>query len=181
MINLLSLSKFFSFIFLFAFSIFNLGITEDSVDIWKKKENKNLENEKNENSTDSGSLIIIDDSQIDENIIDEEEVELESSIVGLFDPEENNLSLSMWAPSDGNEIKQAIKRINKIQLSKFSEDLLFNILFTNSFPPQKNLSADEFLDLKINWLIKNERVEDLENLLKTNTQVGKKPKALKFI
>ena len=181
MINLLSLSKFFSFIFLFAFSIFNLGITEDSVDIWKKKENKNLENEKNENSTDSGSLIIIDDSQIDENIIDEEEVELESSIVGLFDPEENNLSLSMWAPSDGNEIKQAIKRINKIQLSKFSEDLLFNILFTNSFPPQKNLSADEFLDLKINWLIKNERVEDLENLLKTNTQVGKKPKALKFL
>ena len=116
-----------------------------------------------------------------ENIIDEEEVELESSIVGLFDPEENNLSLSMWAPSDGNEIKQAIKRINKIQLSKFSEDLLFNILFTNSFPPQKNLSADEFLDLKINWLIKNERVEDLENLLKTNTQVGKKPKALKFL
>ena len=71
----------------------------------------------------------------------------------------------MWAPSDGNEIKKAIKRINKIQLSKFSEDLLFKILFTNSFPPQKNLSADEFLDLKINWLIKNERVEDLENLL----------------
>ena len=181
MINLLSLSKFFSFIFLFVFSVFNLGITEDSVDIWKKKENKNLENEKNENSTDSGSLILIDDSQIDENIIDEEEVELESSIVGLFDPEENNLSLSMWAPSDGNEIKKAIKRINKIQLSKFSEDLLFKILFTNSFPPQKNLSADEFLDLKINWLIKNERVEDLENLLKTNTQVGKKPKALKFL
>ena len=108
MINLLSLSKLFSFILLFSFSIFNLGIAEDSVDIWKKKENKNLENNKNENSIDSKSLILIDNSDVDENLINEEEVELKSSIVGLFDPEENNLSLSMWAPSDGEEIKKVI-------------------------------------------------------------------------
>ena len=99
----------------------------------------------------------------------------------MFDPEEIDLSLSMWVSSDGNEIKKTLKRINKINLSNFSEELLFKILFTNAYPPEKNLSDDEFLDIKINWLIQNKRIENLENLLKTNVQVSKKPKALRSL
>ena len=59
-----------------------------------------------------------------------------------------------------SEIKKSIERINKLKLSKFSENLFFQVLFTNAYPPEKNLNADKFLDIKINWLIKNERVND---------------------
>ena len=58
---------------------------------------------------------------------------------------------------------------------------MFRVLFTNSYPPKKNLSPDEFLDMKINWLIKNERVQDLEKVLKVNPEVGKKPQAISFL
>ena len=78
----------------------------------------------------------------------------------------------MWQSTDGNEIKATIKRIDKLKLSKFSEDLLFKVLFTNSYPPKKNLSSDEFLKIKINWLVKKRRLLDLENFLLTNNETA---------
>ena len=87
----------------------------------------------------------------------------------------------MWVRSDGAQIKKIINRINKLKLSKFSENLLFQTLFTNAYPPEKNLTADEFLDIKIDWLIKNNKVDELENFLKINKQVGKKPKAIQSL
>ena len=54
-------------------------------------------------------------------------------------------------------------------------------MFTNAYSPQKNLDSNEFLKIKINWLIKKKRINDLETLLKTNPEVGQKPKAIKFL
>ena len=54
-----------------------------------------------------------------------------------------------------------MKRIDKLKLSKLSEDLLFQVLFTNAYAPTKNLSSDEFSKIKINWLIEKKRIEDL--------------------
>ena len=34
---------------------------------------------------------------------------------------------------------------NKLKLSKHSEDLLFQVLFTNAYPPKKNLNSEQFL------------------------------------
>ena len=48
----------------------------------------------------------------------------------------------MWVKTDGEDIKKVLNRINKLKLSKLSEDLLFQILFTNSYPPQKNLNSE---------------------------------------
>ena len=45
----------------------------------------------------------------------------------------------MWSKTDGEDIKKVLKRINKLKLSKLSEDLLFQVLFTNAYSPQKNL------------------------------------------
>ena len=42
----------------------------------------------------------------------------------------------MWSESDGEDIKNILKRINKLKLSKLSEDLLFQVLFTNAHPPK---------------------------------------------
>ena len=63
------------------------------------------------------------------------------SIIGIFDPEENNFNLNMWSNTDGEDIKKILKRINKLKLSKLSEDLLFQVLFTNAYPPKKNLNS----------------------------------------
>ena len=65
-------------------------------------------------------------------------------------------------------LKKVLERINKLKLSKLSEDLLFQVLFTNAYSPKKNLNSEEFLKIKINWLIKKKRIKDLETLLKKN-------------
>ena len=43
------------------------------------------------------------------------------------------------------------------------------------------MNSEEFLNIKINWLIKRKRIEDLETLLKTSPEVGKNSKAIKFL
>ena len=101
--------------------------------------------------------------------------------MGIFDPSENNFNLNMWSETDGEDIKKILKRINKLNLSKLSEDLLFLVLFTNSYPPQINLDAEEFLKIKIDWLIKKKRISDLENLLKNNVEANHNSKAIKFL
>ena len=44
-----------------------------------------------------------------------------------------------------------------------------------------NLSSEEFLKIKIDWLIKKKRIKDLEFLLKSNPEVGQNPKAVRFL
>ena len=54
-------------------------------------------------------------NEINNNINDSTNDKL---IYGIIDPEENNLSLDMWAKSDGREIKDVFKRINFNNSSK---------------------------------------------------------------
>ena len=183
MISLLNLNKLIYFTLINIF-IFNFTISYAAVDIWEKKENKN-------NSTDlknSEQEIKIESPILSEDVnkiitkIDEKEItETNNSVIGIFDPEENNFNLNMWSQSDGEEIKKILKRIDRLNLSKLSEDLLYKVLFTNSYPPKKNLNSEEFLEIKINWLIKKKRIKNLETLLKNNPQVGQNTKAVKFL
>ena len=158
MINLSQLSKILLIAFFFTLTSFNLAISEEAdeaADIWKSKKNNEQQ----------GNQIDEEDSLIESPILSQEDDVLSASInelklkqddqeiVGLFDPEKNNFDLAMWSTSDGEDVKKVFKRINKLKLSKFSEDLLFNLLFTNSYPPKKNLNSSEFLEMKINWLI----------------------------
>ena len=184
MINLSYLNKFIHFIFLVYILIFNFTLSIAAVDIWEKKDKKNEQ----KNQTADEEEIKIESPIISEDLnkikikINEKEIDGQGpTIVGIFDPEENNFNLNMWSETDGEEIKKTIKRINKLQLSKLSEDLLFQVLFTNAYPPKKNLSSEEFLKIKINWLIKKNRIEDLEVFLKKNPEVGRSSEAIKFL
>ena len=182
MISLSHLNKLILFTFFINILIFNFTISFAAVDIWEKKENdqsnkinkeKEIKIEKPTLSEDVNEIII----EIDENEI----TDSNKSIIGIFDPEENNFNLNMWSQSDGNEIKKILKRIDKLKLSKLSEDLLYQVLFTNAYPPKANLNSEEFLKIKINWLIKKKRIKDLETLLKNNPEVGQNTKAVKFL
>ena len=185
MISSLRLNKLILSVIFFTALTFNSSFAEDEiVDIWEKKENQNEQGDQtnNEQDTTIKSPILLDDIskiviKIDENKIENQD----RSVIGIFDPEENNFNLNMWSKTDGEDIKKVLKRINKLKLSKLSEDLLFQVLFTNAYSPQKNLDPKEFSKIKINWLIKKKRIDDLETLLKRNPEVGQNTKAIKFL
>ena len=185
MISLSHLNKLTLFAIFFTLLTFNFVLAEEEpADIWEEKENKNEQNDQTniEQDITIESPILSDDVskviiKIDENKIENRE----QSIVGIFDPEKNNFNLNMWSETDGEDIKKVLKRINKLRLSKLSEDLLFEVLLTNAYPPEKNLDSKEFLKIKINWLINKKRIKDLETLLKNNPEVGQNSQAIKFL
>ena len=185
MISSSRLNKSILSVIFFTALTFNFSFAEDeAVDIWEKQENQNEQN----NQTNAEQNLTIESPILSDDInkivikIDESEIgNRDRSVIGIFDPEENNFNMNMWSKTDGEDIKKVLNRINKLKLSKLSEDLLFQVLFTNAYSPQKNLDSKEFSKIKINWLIKKQRVDDLETLLKSNPEVGQNTKAIKFL
>ena len=185
MISLSHLNKLTAFVICLVILTFNFAFGEDEpADIWGKQEDQKKQSNEKDNQKDFTieSPILSDDVtkvviKIDENQIEERG----SSIIGIFDPEENNFNLNMWSQTDGEDIKKILKRIDKLKLSKLSEDLLFQVLFTNAYSPKKNLNDEEFLKIKIDWLIKKKRIKDLETLLKNNPETEHNSKAVKFL
>jgi len=185
MISLLHLNKLIFYLIIFIF--FNSVLVqseEQPADIWEQKE---TQDEKN-NDEDDNKDITIESPILSDEVskivvkIDENEINTKKeSIIGIFDPQKNNFDLDMWSKTDGNEIKKILKRIDKLKLARLSEDLLFQVMFTNSYPPKKNLTTDEFLKIKIDWLIDKKRIKDLEIFLKGNPEVGGNSKAIKFL
>jgi len=185
MISSSYLSKLVLLVIFFIVLTFDSVFSEDEpIDIWEKKENQNEQNKQTIDEKDitiKSPILSGDVNKITIKINENKIKETEQSVIGIFDPEENNFNLNMWAKTDGEDIKKILNRLNKLKLSKISEDLLFLVLFTNSYSPQKNLNSEEFLKIKINWLIERKRIKDLEILLRANPEVGKNPKAIKFL
>ena len=184
MISLLHLNKLSQFIIFFTILTFSSVLADRPADIWEKKENQNRQNNQiiDDKEITLESPILSDDINKITIKVEEQEINIsDQAVIGIFDPADNNFSLNMWSPSNGEDIKNILARINKIKLSKHSEDLLFKVLFTNAYPPKINLTSGEFLKIKIDWLIKNQRFQDLETLLKNNPEVGERGKAVKFL
>ena len=184
MISLLHLNKLKKITIFFTILFFNSVHAATPVDIWEKNKNQNEQN----NQISNEKEIIIESPILSDDVnkiiikIDEQKInKFEQTVIGIFDPKDNNFNLNMWSESDGKNIKNILKRINKLKLSEFSEDLLFQVLFTNAYPPKSNLTSSEFLKIKIDWLIKNKRLKDLETLLQINPEVGREPKAIKLL
>ena len=97
-------------------------------------------------------------------IINEEKTLLDPvKLAGIFDPQEYGLSLEMWSNSNGKIIKSILTKLNKMNLSEDSKEILRIALLTNSYLPNKNITQEEFLDFKKQFLFKE---GDL-NLIKT--------------
>ena len=185
-IRLLNLNRNLLVFFLFSLFFFqNLNSEEKSVDIWNN-ENK-TKSEKKNNSLDIKQEPKIDISKINQN----KNIQIEISenqnnnppikLIGLYDPGKNDLSLEMWSSTNGQLIKDSLKRIEKIKLSKFSEEIFMNTILTYSYSPQKNLSEKEFLKIKIDWLINNNKIEIIESFLNKNLEFDGKSKLIKYL
>ena len=48
----------------------------------------------------------------------------EMQLIGLYDPQENNLNIDMWMNTDGDQIKSIIKKINTLNLSVDAREIL---------------------------------------------------------
>ena len=183
--RLSSLNKYLTF-FILIFATSPL-ISEETVDIWKKKikdqsATEIIQSEKIEKKDTQSSL---KNSAIQEANIDItnnfENTNNSKPLYGIFDPEENNFSLNMWSQTDGKDIKLAFKRISKIKLSKTAEELFINTILTFAYSPIKNMSDEEFLDLKINWLIENKKDDLLEEFLELNKNFKNKKKIIQYL
>ena len=86
----------------------------------------------------------------------------------------------MWSNTDGKNIKKQLSRINKLELSETAENILLNTLFSYSYAP-KNLSEKDFLEIKINWLIKNKKDNLIEQFLKKNNDFPNKNKIIQYL
>ena len=146
-------------IYFLSFSL-NLKAEDEPVDIWdlEKKEgeessiviseNEELyENEIKIKKSDPNDLI----NTIDSNTLGESKV----SIVGLYDPEENGLDINMWINSNGNELKIILRKLDKMNLSEDSKEILDIVLLTNSYFPKEDITEADFVDYKLKYLIKN--------------------------
>ena len=176
-----------TFILIISFSILlnyhNLK-ANDPQDIWEKNNNENNNKIKlNENLEEPDVKKIINNEILsDEKILQENNLSTTKvRIVGLYDPYDNGLTIDMWSNSDGAEILNLLKKIDKINLSQDAKNILNISLLTNSYFPKKNISEKEFLDIKKKWLIKNNNLELLEEYLVKNFEQLENLELLKYV
>tara|TARA_B110000211_G_scaffold214467_1_gene255910 strand:- start:479 stop:2227 length:1749 start_codon:yes stop_codon:yes gene_type:complete len=182
--KLLNLNKklFFSLII----SIFFTPLfSEDSVDIWKKEnldKKSNTSKKKNISLEKTVSKININ-SQLPKQIeINTESSEINKNLVyGIYEPDENNLTLDMWVNSEGTRIKDTIERVNKIKLSLFAEEIFINTLFTISKLPKQNMTDTEFINYKLDWLIDNNKDKLIASFLNKNKKFPNKKKIIRYL
>jgi len=184
--NLKLLNK--NYLLVILFYLF-FGFTAQSlepIDIWNIKEKQTTENndatENSEEKDITQNSIYKMQSEKDNGLNIEEDQTLDTSkIVGLYDPEENGLDINMWSKSNGDQILNIFKRINKMDLSKDATEILDILFLTNAHYPEINISKDQFLELKSNWLIKNSNLPLIKSYLLKNQIVNDHPKLTRLL
>ena len=185
--NLKLLNKKYLSIILFLSFLGFATQAQEPVDIWSL-ENKKIEKtaiieNQEKKSVPQNTIYEMRSKNLDQsNIIEDQTlVSKEIEIVGLYDPAQNGLNINMWTNSDGDQILSLIKRISKINLSKDATEILNILLLTNSHYPDKNISKEQFLELKSDWLIKNSDLKLIEDYLLDNQIINENPKLTKFL
>jgi hypothetical protein len=172
---------------LILFLYFTTLKSEEKIDIWNSKDKKSpidINEQNNEKESQKLDLKSIKTIELNQNIkIEDGSLKKnlnESKVFGIYDPEDNNFNLNMWSSTKSEDIKASLKRLEKIKLSKTANQIFERILLSFSYAP-KGMSDEEFADLKINWLIKNQRSDLIESFLKQNKEFKSKSKAVQYI
>ncbi|RPH00592.1 MAG: hypothetical protein CBD13_003060, partial [Candidatus Pelagibacter sp. TMED153] len=168
---------------------FSTLLAEEQIDIWNKKEkSKNSEislsdKSENEDSNSSINSKVFNTKKVNNNIQIENTILNNSEdikIFGIYDPAENDFNLNMWALTNADDVRSSLKRINKINLSNTSKKLFERTFFSFAYPPQ-GMDEKEFIDLKINWMINNQRSDLIEKFLKQNNTFHNKKKVVQYL
>ena len=181
----MKLKSFNYFLGLLIFLFYSPLLSEEKIDIWNSKNKTIIDNSKIEkkgiketkNLKSSQTIRSLEKIQIEERSSIQIE---EQKVYGIYEPANFDFNLNMWSTTKAEDLRSSLKRLNKIELSKSSKEILEVILFSFSYPPQE-MTEKEFVDLKINWLIKNDRVDLIESFLTQNEQFDSKSKAVQYL
>jgi len=177
-----SLNNFIFFLSLFLFLEIPFSYSNDPVDIWDIKK---IDSEIAKDEIKKNNVNIISSSIEAENknqtissfdIIGKQEMQL----IGLYDPQENNLNIDMWMNTDGDQIKSIIKKINTLNLSVDAREIFKVALLTNSYLPNLNIEGQEFISFKQDFLIKNKDLELIKIFLEKNRGIVGNQNLIKF-
>mgnify|MGYP006090494235 CR=1 FL=1 len=179
--------KYLSIFFLIIFCGF-ASQSQEPVDIWNVEEKQ--QNTKNdiiekieEKNIPQNTIYEMQSQKKTKSNIEEDQTlaSKEIEIIGLYDPAENGLDINMWSNSNGDQILNIFKRINKINLSADAAEILNIILLTNAHYPKLNITKDQFLEIKSNWLIKDSNLKLIEDYLLNNQIINENPKLTKYL
>tara|TARA_Y100000817_G_scaffold136312_1_gene106841 strand:- start:1736 stop:3478 length:1743 start_codon:yes stop_codon:yes gene_type:complete len=177
-----SLNNFIFFLSLFLFFEISISYSNEPVDIWDIKK---IDSEIAKEEIGKNNVNIISSNIESENnnqtissfdIIGKQEMQL----IGLYDPQENNLNIDMWMNTDGDQIKSIIKKINTLNLSVDASEIFKVALLTNSYLPNMNIKGQEFISFKQEFLIKNKDLELIKIFLEKNRGIVGNQNLIKF-
>ena len=160
-----------------------VSFAAEPVDIWKIKKT-DISNETDVENNETTNTEIIQGVKIEqqnENVIINQELDAaDVKLAGLYDPAENGLNIDMWSNSNGAEITSSLEKINSKKLSNFSKKILDVALLTNSYLPTNNISAEEFLNYKFEYLIKKKDFDLIKKFLIKNPSLKNSDKLVRF-
>ena len=179
------------FILTFLFSL-NVFAENEPVDIWnlEKEILKKKSIEKNQNTEGIIQGLETTESSIYKNqskkknktiLLDETLNTKDIKIIGLYDPDDYDLDINMWSNSDGQQLKNIFSNLNNLDLSNDASEIMEILMLTNTFYPNKNITEDEFLKFKSDWLIKNSDLDLIEEYLIKNQAINTHPKLTKYL
>ena len=186
--NLKLLSKNYFLVILFSLFFGFATNSQEPVDIWevgekKPKENTTLIEDEAEKNIPQNSIYKMQSQKEEELSIEETQtlISKETKLVGIYDPAENGLDINMWSNSNGDQILNIFKRIDKLELSRDAVEILDILLLTNAHYPEMNISKEQFLEIKSKWLIKNSNFDLIEKYLLNNQIINEHPKLTKHL
>ena len=188
MISLLKLSKRILILSIFVSSS-SLVLSEPK-DIWKQsqeitiKENQNKKIENSENNLNKDlpqttfdkeklNLSVNEISQSDE--INDQEL-----IFGLYEPEDTKINLNFWSDVDNNLYSRVFETLlnkEKNSLVAVSEKVLFSKSNINVFEDK----GERHLSFIADWLINNQKMKLIDQVIDQNKIINKNAKLLKFL
>ncbi|MDC3157182.1 hypothetical protein OA669_01375 [Candidatus Pelagibacter bacterium] len=181
----MKLKSFNYFVGLLIIFLYSPLLSEEKIDIWKNKKEIVSDSPKQEKKNNQGkpnlpssqTIQTIEKIQIEES----SQIQTKEQVVyGIYEPANFDFNLNMWSTTKAEDLRSSLKRLNKVNLSKSSIEILEAILFSFSYPPQ-GMDEKEFIDLKINWLIENDRINLIESFLKQNEKFDSKSKAVQYL
>ena len=186
--NLKLLNRKCFIIFLFSFFISLNVQSQEPIDIWSIEEKSNINkvlNTKNDDDEEipQNSIYEMQSQSNSELSIEQSQtlVSKEVKLVGLYDPEENGLDINMWSNSNGDQILNIFKRIDKLNLSQDASEIMDILLLTNAYYPKQNITEEQFLEIKSNWLIKKSNYQLIESYLLKNQIINENSKLTKYL
>ena len=184
-------SNYLSILLIIFLISFDTKAEDKPIDIWNIEQNKTEESKSSKNQNNEK----IDEGQITQSSIynlqsqkEVDTVKLDSSlysqeikIIGLYDPEDFDLKIDLWSNSNGDQLKYLFSNLAKLDLSKDASELMNIAMLTNSYYPEINITEQEFLKIKSDWLIKNKDRNLIEEYLIKNQILNLHPELTRYL